>query len=82
MGKQYDAEKQADGFHGNQHTRPVHLLVLKMNTSRPPRKPVSGSHGKTISAPVLSAGQHCSRQAWISQRSCVLVSGSGFFPAI
>ena len=23
MGKQYDAEKQADGFHGNQHTRPV-----------------------------------------------------------
>ena len=23
MGKQYDAEKQADGFHGNQHTCPV-----------------------------------------------------------
>lgn len=23
VGKQYDAEKQADGFHGNQHTRPV-----------------------------------------------------------
>ena len=23
MGKQYDAEKQTDGFHGNQHTRPV-----------------------------------------------------------
>ena len=23
MGKQYDAEKQANGFHGNQHTRPV-----------------------------------------------------------
>ena len=23
LGKQYDAEKQADGFHGNQHTRPV-----------------------------------------------------------
>ena len=23
MGKQYEAEKQADGFHGNQHTRPV-----------------------------------------------------------
>ena len=23
MGKQYDAEKQADGFHGNQYTRPV-----------------------------------------------------------
>ena len=23
MGKQYDAEKQSAGFHGNQHTRPV-----------------------------------------------------------
>ena len=58
------------------------LLVLKMNISRPPGKPVNGSRGRTISAPVLSAGQHCSRQAWISQRSCVLASGSGFFPAI
>ena len=23
MGKQYDAEKQTEGFHGNQHTPPV-----------------------------------------------------------
>ena len=59
-----------------------YLLMLKMNTSRPPRKPVRGSHGRTISAPVLFAGQHCSRQVWTSQRSCVLASGSGFFPAI
>lgn len=80
MGKQYDAEKQADGFHGNQHTRPGPiLLVLKMNTSRPPRKPVSGSHGKTISAPVLSAGQHCSRQAWISQRVVSWYPAAGSF---
>lgn len=38
VGKQYDAEKQADGFHGNQHTLPVLSAGVQNEHQQTPEK--------------------------------------------
>lgn len=55
-------------FESDQRMVTAHLLHNQRPTcrfyfSRPPRKPVNGSHERTISAPVPSVGQRCSPQA-------------------